>query len=131
MEFQRGEDPKGAMGLGFQEQVKNWFESCGVSNDLLENSEHYIEYRINKDGTIDVLDDINLVGAHIENFPYFIRFNRIYGSFYAANNKFTKLDGFPKIVDGDLSIYSDQQGSKKWKESEIRKVVKVKGNIWN
>jgi hypothetical protein len=119
------------MDLGFHAQIKNWFKSCGISDDLLEDHEHYVEYRINKDGTIDVLDDINLVGAHIEDFPYFIKFNKIYGSFYVANNIFTKLDGFPKEVDGDLSIYSDQKGSKKWKESEVRKIVKVKGNIWN
>jgi hypothetical protein len=72
-----------------------------------------------------------LVGAHIENFPYFIKFNKIYGSFYAANNIFTNLDGFPKEVNGDLSIYSDQPKAKKWKENEIRKRVKVKGTVWN
>jgi len=131
MEFQRGEDPMGTMDIGFHAQIKTWFKSAGVSDDLLDDHEHYVEYRINKDGTIDVLDDINLVGAHVENFPYFIRFNRIYGSFYVANNKFTNLDGFPKEVDGDLSIYSSEPGAKKWKESDIRKKVKVKGNIWN
>ena len=131
MEFQRGEDPLKSMDMGFHAQIRNWFKSCLISDDVLEDHEHYVDYRINKDGTIDVLEDINLVGAHIENFPYFIRFNRIYGSFYVANNIFTSLDGFPKEVDGDLSIYSDQKGSKKWKENEIRKVVKVRGTIWN
>jgi hypothetical protein len=128
MEFQRGEGPLGSMDLGFHVQVKNWFKSCGISNDEIET---FVDYRINKDGTIDFLKDLNLVGAHIENFPYFIRFNRIYGSFYVANNIFTNLNGFPKEVDGDLNIYSNVKGAKKWKESDIRKVVKVKGNIWN
>jgi hypothetical protein len=130
MDFQRREDPLGSMDLGFHAQVKNWFKSCGISDDPTE-MEHYVEYRINKDGTIDVLEDINLVEAHIENFPYFIKFNKIYGGFYVANNIFTSLEGFPKEVDGDLSIYSNQPGAKKWKESDLRKRIKVKGNIWN
>jgi hypothetical protein len=129
MDFQRNEDPMEAMDLGFHAQIINWFKSYGIYQD--EINEHYIEYRINKDGTIDVLEDINLVGAHINNFPYFIHFNKIYGGFYVAHNIFTNLRGFPKEVDGDFSIYSAQPGAKKWKESEIRKRVKVKGTIWN
>jgi hypothetical protein len=130
MDFQRTEDPMGTMDIGFHAQVKNWFRLCGISNDPLENDK-YLDYRINKDGTIDVLEDANFVGAHIENFPYFIRFNRIYGSFYVANNNFTDLQGFPKEVDGDLSIYSEVKGAKKWKESDIRKKIKIKGTVWN
>jgi len=128
MEFQRTGKPLDTMNLGYEAQIKNWLRDCGITNDKIEN---FVDYRINKDGTIDVLEDINLVGAHIEDFPYFIKFNKIYGSFYVANNKFTNLKGFPKEVDGDLSIYSEVLGAKKWKEFEIRKVVKVKGTVWN
>jgi hypothetical protein len=128
MGFERTGHPLDTMNLGYEAQIKNWLKACGISNDEIES---FVDYRINKDGTIDVLEDINLVGAHIEDFPYFIRFNKIYGSFYVANNKFTNLNGFPKEVEGDLSIYSNVPGAKKWKENEIRKNIKVKGTIWN
>ena len=129
MEFHRNINPKSSLDIGYHAQIKNWFKECGISED--PNDDKYVEYRINKDGTIDVLDDLNLVDCNINNFPYFIKFKIIYGGFYVAQNIFTKLDGFPKEVKGDLSIYSSYPGSKKWKEDEIRKKIKVLGTVWN
>jgi hypothetical protein len=129
MEFQRGEDPRLTMDIGFHSQVRNWFQEHGISSDPEDNL--YVEYRINKNGTIDVLEDISLSDLNIEDFPYFIKFGTIFGSFYVSQNIFTSLKGFPKVINGDISIYSNKPGARKWKENELRRKIKIQGKVWN
>ena len=127
MGFNRNENPKKSMDIG-NSRIIDWMKNHNIDEDL---------YRINHDGTITAFSDINLMGD-LENpetvltkFPDFIHFDTIMGSFYAANNNFSSLDGFPKIIEGDFSIYSEIHGVKKWKESDIRRRITVKGTIWN
>ena len=122
MNFERGIDPFDAMDIGTIVLIKEWMAKTG----LKEN-----EYRINLDGTIDTLQDINIVGMQLTELPPWINFNIAYANFYAAHNHFTSLEGFPKEVKGDFSIYSEHQKDKLWKEDYIRERIKIDGTIWN
>ena len=127
MGFQRGGDlPLDTLNIGHHSKVLHWFETV-IHNPTTVFDEGE-DFRINKDGTIDLLGDFSMNERGLESLPPFIRFNIAYGSFYAANNKFTSLEGFPKEVRGDFSIYGT---SKKWKENEIRKRIKITGTVWN
>ena len=127
MGFQRGgELPLDTLNIGHHSKVLHWFETA-IHNPMTVFDEGE-DFRINKDGTIDLLGDFSMNERGLESLPPFIRFNIAYGSFYAANNKFTSLDGFPKEIRGDFSIYGT---SKKWKENEIRKRIKITGTVWN
>jgi len=123
MNFQRIGDPLDTLNIGLHSKIVHWMET--TIKTIMNEGE---DYRINRDGTVDLLSDFNIVGLGMEKFPKFIIFNIAYDSFYAANNHFTSLRGFPKEIYGDLSIYG---GPCKWKENEIRKYIKVHGTIWN
>ena len=55
-------------------------------------------YTINKDGSIDVNDGVNLSFMGLSELP--LKFNNVLGSFDCANNKLTTLKGSPKRVGG-------------------------------
>lgn len=127
-QFHRNEEPKKSMDIGNTSRIIDWMNDHHIDRDL---------YRINSDGTITVFSDINLMGdpeipnSVLTELPNFIRFDTIMGSFYAANNNFSSLDGFPKLIEGDFSIYSEIHGVKRWRESDIRRRITIKGTIWN
>ncbi len=126
MDFQRSELPLDTLNIGLHSKIVHWMKA---TMHIIINEDE--DYRINKDGTIDLLKDFNMVRvmeSDQNELPDFIRFNIAYGGFYAANNYFTSLEGFPKEVYGDFSIYG---GPRKWKENEIRKYIKINGTIWN
>jgi hypothetical protein len=117
--FERDAEPLEKLEVGEHYQIKSWFKSMGIPET---------EYKINPDETIDAFDDINIVGKGLSELPEFINFNLVKGGFYAANNSFESLRGFPKEVRGDFSIYG---GPKKWKDWQIRATIKVLGNLYN
>ena len=121
-DFERGQDPFDAMNIGTIVVIKEWMAKTGLKED---------EYRINPDGTIDTLQDINIVGMFLTELPSYINFNIAYANFYAAHNHFTSLEGFPKEIKGDFSIYSEHQKDKLWKEDYIRERIKIDGTVWN
>jgi len=125
IEFDRKGPANKKLDIGEGHRIDDWM----FEHDFAED-----DYRIKKDFSIDVLDDVNLVGYGMEELPDFIQFNRIYGGFYAGGNPWQSLRGFPRIVDRDLQINSPSAPSgfmKKFTEEEIRKIIKVHGKIYN
>ena len=122
MDFERGRESFDAMEIGQIPQIRSWIAKTGLKED---------EYVINSDRTIDVFQDINMVGMGLIELPHFINFRIAYANFYAAHNRFISLEGFPKEVHGDFSIYSEHQEQKIWKEDEIRSKIEILGTIYN
>jgi len=125
MDFEKTGDPLKDMQLGQKARISQWLDSKGVEN-----------YRIAEDLTIDVLDDVNLVGEELEELPEFIKFNKIYGGFYAGGNNWKNLEGFPKEVLGDFQLRSPSAPAfynivKRFKEEKIRKLIKIHGKVYN
>lgn len=111
--------------IGQMTRIDDWMFKHDFAKD---------DYRIKKDFSIDVFDDVNLVGYGMEELPDFIQFNKIYGGFYAGGNPWQSLRGFPNEIDGDLQINSAAAPSgymKRFTEDEIRKKIKVNGKIYN
>ena len=63
-------------------------------------------YKINKDGSIDVEGDLYLSNRSLTKLK--LNFNKVSGNFYCYNNKLTTLVGSPKEVGGDFDCYSNQ-----------------------
>lgn len=122
MNFERGQDPKYAMGLGRKFAIVNWLKDMGIN-----------KYILNDDLSIDVITDVNLVDHHLSEFPEFIQFNKIWGGFYVGANAWQSLNGFPREITGDLQINSPSAfslGIKKFNETEIKKIINVYGEIY-
>jgi hypothetical protein len=64
--------------------------------DLLKIS----NYKINDDGTIDVVGNVDLSEMNISKLP--LKFGRVVGSFNCSYNKLTTLEGAPKFVSRDF-----------------------------
>jgi len=125
MDFERTGDPMKDMELGLKARICQWLDSKGINN-----------YRIGNDLFIDVLDDVNLVDENLEELPEFIKFNEVYGGFYAGGNDWKSLKGFPKKIFGDLQLRSPSSPkffseAKRFKEDYIRKKIKIHGKIYN
>jgi hypothetical protein len=128
LDFTRGENPMNELNIGRDFQIKKWMNTI----DLLEEE----DYIIREDGTIDLLEDINLSGLGLEELPEYINFNIAYKSFYGKHNNWKTLRGFPKEIKGDFSIYPlpSAKGFPQnsiWSENEIRKKIKVNGTVWS
>lgn len=124
MDFERSGSSKEKLDIGEFHRIDAWMKEMGFKKD---------EYRINPDFTIDVFDDVNLVGRNLSKLPDYINFNTIYGGFYAGRNSWKSLDGFPKIINGDLQLSSPAAPSTNmgsFSEEEIRKIIKVNGKIY-
>lgn len=126
LDFERDLDPRKSIGIGKVFQIEAWLDSVGIDPD---------DYRINKDLSIDVFDDVNLVGQEMEELPDFIKFNKIYGGFYAGGNNWISLNGFPEEIEGDLQLRSPAAypffaDMKRITEEEIKKLIKVHGKIY-
>ena len=63
-------------------------------------------YTINKDGSIDVNDDVDLHNLELTNLP--LKFNKVNGDFYCCWNKLTTLEGSPKYVHGIFQCSSNK-----------------------
>jgi hypothetical protein len=55
-------------------------------------------YTINEDGSIDVDDNVMILGCIFEKLP--IKFNKVSGNFYCCNGDLISLDGCPEEVGG-------------------------------
>lgn len=84
-------------GLGKFILIKKWLDNIGIKN-----------YNINADLTIDVNNDINLMGLGIDEFPSYIQFNIVKGYFDCTLNKFKSFKGFPKEIHGKFYCVYNQ-----------------------
>ena len=87
LNFERGQSPKASMGVGKVALIKAWLDEMGVEN-----------YTINPDFNIDVKGDVDLSYKNLKNFPYFIQFGKIEGSFTCYGNGLLTLKGGPRYV---------------------------------
>lgn len=74
--------------------------------------DHMIKhFVINDDLTINVNGDVNLSFTRMEEFPTFIQFNKVNGSFDCSENRMTTLRGCPRIVTGNFYCYNNRLSS--------------------
>ena len=118
--FIRGQDPLDSMEIGEHYKIKKWLREMGLKDT---------DYEILPNLRINVFTDVNLIGKNLKELPYYIHFNEIYGGFYAGENEFVSLDGFPKEVYDDLSLFANR--NKRWTTTEIKKYVNVLGTIYH
>lgn len=98
IDFQRGQDPKKSMGIGINVAIDSWFL------DLFEGyDDHIPEYRINNDGTIDILGHFEVPDKKIHRFPEYINFNICEGDFMVDCCEIHSLRGGPRVVKGYFS----------------------------
>ena len=93
MNFERGVDPKHAMGIGQIKKIRKWLDNYKIT-----------DYTINKDLSIDVNGHVDFRSSAFDmnpfsNFPDFIQFNNVFGFFTIVNKGFTTLKGCPKYVE--------------------------------
>lgn len=89
--FIQGANKLKGLGVGKINTIKRWLDM----NDVLE-------YNINDDLTIDVNRTVDFSDREMKNFPDYIQFNKIKGSFRITDNEFTSLRGCPKRVEHDF-----------------------------
>ena len=89
LSFERGQSPKISMGVGIIAKIENWLDHMGVEN-----------YTINPDFTINTKGGVYLNHYLFESgeFPKFIQFNKINGSFNCQSSSLSTLRGCPKWV---------------------------------
>ncbi len=132
--FERGLDPKEAIGIGKAKLIQDWLDEVhiGVRN-----------YKLNSDFTIDT--DLDVIAVERPElfpngrFPDYIRFNssgsfdiddcgivslvgcpkKVKGYFSCQMNKITDLKGFPKEVRECVYCFGNKA---EFTEAEIRKV---------
>ena len=140
-EFQRGQAPKETLKIGGEyEKLKSW-----LSQFLYKS-----QWKLNEDWTIDVVKgDFIISGEKIPELPEFIQFNECKRDFILINSDLQILNGFPKIVEGDLAIGQNNIRSLKgcpeyvggdfnikynegttFSEEEIRKICDVQGKVY-
>jgi hypothetical protein len=68
-------------------------------------------YTINKDGSIDVVGDVDLSNKDLTKFP--LKFNHVSGNFDCYDNKLTSLEGSPKKIGGRFDCSDNQLTSLK------------------
>lgn len=122
-EFEKGQDPRTSMNIGQSVKINKWFEETWGQNSW----EKVPEYRINRDGTVDILSDHFSLPWRVEEIPEFIKFGNIAGDFTITRKKdIHNLDWFPKSIEGDLEFY--ENGIRPTKE-ELLAISDIKGDI--
>jgi hypothetical protein len=85
--FTEDSDPIKDMRIGLSKQITDWLSEMGITN-----------YIINDNFTIDVKKSVDLNNKNLSNFPTYITFNIVGGSFSIQRNNFTTLRGCPREV---------------------------------
>ena len=135
--FQRGRDPKAALGVSIRFLIEEWLKEMSVEN-----------YIINDDLTIDVNGSVDLSRNNLIAFPEYIKFRNVSGYFSCDNNQLTSLEGCPSTVGGSFfcnnnqltsleecptyvvgSFYSDNN-KKQFSEKEVRTYCKVESHMY-
>jgi hypothetical protein len=63
-------------------------------------------WTINPDGTVDVVDDVNLFDKGLKKLP--LKFGKVGGYFSCRNNQLITLEGAPKVVGGGFDCGHNQ-----------------------
>lgn len=124
LDFKRYDDPEKALRVGKMGKIMNWLET---NTNLTEDT-----YEIDKDSSITVYDDLNLLKLGLNKLPNFINFKKVYGNVWAAGNNWESLQGFPNEIIQDFQFSSISLHTQKYKFSEeyIKKIITVHGKIW-
>src|ERR1035437_9088810 len=99
--FKKSEDILTSLGIGSIHCISSWLDEMGIE-----------DYTINDDLTIDVNGSADFNNHHpgrfnLTEFPSYIQFKNVYGSFDIAHNHFKTLRGCPSYVQEDFScIYN-------------------------
>jgi hypothetical protein len=137
MTFKKSDNSLVSLGVGQVALITKWLDEMGVTG-----------YIINDDLTININGDVDLDSKNLEKFPSYIKFGRVGGYFSCSNNHLVSLEGCPREVGGGFYCGNNQlvslEGSprevggsfscsnnkKKFSEEEVRKVCKVKRDIY-
>jgi hypothetical protein len=119
MNFERRKNPLGALGIGQEQLIRDWLDEMDIAR--------YINYTINDDYTIDVDRDVDLFGKNLYEFPKFIQFNNVNGSFYCNKNHLSSLRGCPRYVNG---IFYCNINEIQFTEEYVRSLCVVKGEVY-
>ena len=98
--FERGNDPKESLGIGVKTLIKEWLESMNIN-----------KYFITRKLLIDVYDNVDISNKDLTEFPEYINFRKITGSFVCSHNKLITLRGAPHIVYGSFHCCDNQLSS--------------------
>lgn len=66
-----------------------------------------IKHRVNKDGSIDILESVGWFNLGMNKLPPF-NINRVYGNYNCGNNALVSLVGAPHRVDGNFYCFRNQ-----------------------
>ena len=103
LEFEKGQDPKAAIGIGRNAKIKKWFDEY---NERKASWEDPAVYKINPDGSVDIKGDFRFHGDR--EIPEFIKFNTIHGNFTMQYNDYLEnLDFLPDHIKGNLDFYAN------------------------
>lgn len=106
--FERGQDPKKALGIGSRERIHKWFESFPytISPD---------DYTINDDMSIDIRIHMSLIlekqlfpGGRL---PSYIRFRKSIDEVDVDDCGLISLEGFPQEIDNYFSCQNNNLDS--------------------
>jgi hypothetical protein len=111
--FVEDSDPVKDMGIGLARMIKKWLDERLVH-----------DYKINDDLTIDVDNNLELLGKIKENFPKYIQFGKVSGYVNIGDNDMTSLRGCPQemgdfftctgnkltsLKDGPISVFTKKR----------------------
>lgn len=123
--FERGLDPKEAMGIGEKSKISKWLEEMEIEKGEYKIDEQNNQFIINvRSGNVDLLIDIQ--NNFPNGLPDYIKFSRVSGSFHCTNNKLTSLKGVPFEVGGNFYC---QNNPGMFTEEDVRAVCNVIGRV--
>jgi len=114
--FKKKLDPLSSLGIGQKAIIIKWLDEMNVTY-----------YTIKDNLVIDVNGDLNLYNKGLNNIPSYIKFDKVNGSFSCSKNKLLSLEGCPETVG---SSFDCRNNKKQFSEEEVKKVCKVKGNVY-
>ena len=76
--------------------IRTWLQDYKVKN-----------YAINEDLTISVNGNVDLTFKNIEEFPSYIQFYEVKGTFDCSENKIKSLRGCPMYITGNFYCYNN------------------------
>ncbi|HPI82770.1 MAG TPA: hypothetical protein PK122_06085 [Candidatus Paceibacterota bacterium] len=129
--FERGLDPKEAMGIGKVKLINDWMGQVITIDHSKAAPIGIKNYKINKDFSIDT--DLDVIAVERPElfpngrFPDYIRFNSS-GSFDIDDCGIVSLVGCPKKVNGYFSCQMNEITNLKGFPKEVREVVYCFGN---
>lgn len=124
LEFEKGQDPRSAMGIGQRAKIDKWFDELFPEEQRWGPEKP--KYRINDDLSIDIDGEFTLPWK-AEEIPDFIKFGTIRGDLNITRKEGIKdLDWFPKKIEGDLEFYSNGIRPKK---EDLLKISDIEGDI--